>query len=584
MFRMYLRLKVKDIDSLPKDLFLNCPYGFSKKDAKKVFSCKNCKDSPCLYACKKGAIYFSSKGILSIDPDKCDGCGECIKACPENAIILKKNKAYKCDLCSQVSFSMYCYKNYPKFIELVDNYSKDNSLEIINKNLGYKILEVDVLRKICENVVENKDSEKIYVFNQNILSLDEIEIINDVLEIYKNNNKDLKNTQAIKIKEDLENELINYCYINSLELDSDQFEYILETLFSNLYNFGPLTQSLKDDLLEEIVVLDIEKEVYVYHRNLGWLKTNLIYFSNDILRDLINKLSWSSNKFITLKNPILNTYLEDNSRLNAVISPITNSVSLTIRKFLEKPFTLKDLISTKTISKQALAFLRLCFLTDSNIFVVGNTGSGKTTTLNTLLNFIPSKERFVIVEDVREINFKANHVVNLLVNNDLEVRLSDLVINTLRMRPDRVVIGEVRSKDEILSLMESILCGQSKGTYTTFHSNSSKEAIRRLLSYGVLESDLFSIDLIINQRRFNKYNKDGYKDIRKVVEICEVLEKNNKIDLNVLFKYNPDKDVLEKVNDPTKLLNKFKLSFGIKNKSEYLKLLKNSEKVIEKEL
>ncbi|MDD3178531.1 MAG: ATPase, T2SS/T4P/T4SS family [Candidatus ainarchaeum sp.] len=582
---MYLKLKKKDINEIPKQIFTNCPYGFSKKDIKKVFACKNCKDAPCLHACKKGAIYFSSKGIISIDPDKCDGCGECVKACKENAIILKNNKAYKCDLCSQISFAMYCYKNYPEFLELVDNQSIDDSLEIINKNLGFKIIEhKDILRNLSKNVYEKKDSSKIYLFKQNILSVDEIEIINSVLDNYKENNKDLKDISAIKIKEDLEKELIDFCFINSLELDSDQFNYILETIFNILYKYGPLSEALDDYDLEEIVILDINKEIYVYHKYYGWLISNLVYLSKDLLRELINKLSWSSNKFITLKNPILNTYLEDNSRMNAVISPITNNVSITIRKFSEKPFTLKDLISTKTISLEALAFLRLCFLTDSNILVVGNTGSGKTTTLNTLLNFIPSTERFIVVEDVREINFKATHVVNLLVNEDLSVTLSDLVINTLRMRPDRVIIGEIRSKTEVISFMESILCGQAKGTYSTFHSNSSLESIRRIMSYGILESDLLSLDIIINQKRFNKYTQEGYKDIRKIIEICEVVDKNGKIFLNILYKYNIFKDVLEKINNPIKLMNKFKFSFGIKNIKEYDKLFKDSCKFIENEL
>ncbi len=156
--------------------------------------------------------------------------------------------------------------------------------------------------------------------------------------------------------------------------------------------------------------------------------------------------------------------------MNAIISPVTETASLTIRKFSEKPFTIKDLINFKTITKEALVFLSLCFLTDSNIIVAGNTGSGKTTTLNTLISFVPLDERIVVVEEVREINIPYKHKVFTLVNQDLGITLENLVINTLRMRPDRAVIGEVRTREESKYLIESMLCGQAKGTYTTFHS------------------------------------------------------------------------------------------------------------------
>ncbi len=577
---MYLR-KIKDSKKDTK-LFLNCPYNFEEKDASTVFNCLNCKEAPCILACKQNAIFYVSEGIVSIDQSKCNGCRDCLKVCPHKAIIIKDNKAYKCDLCSCSSFSMFCYKNNKEVLELVEDISETEKETILNRYLGYQILNVkeETLRKINSEIIETlEDTKKYIIFHPN-LSFQEIEIINFILDSYKNRAEVIEKLSKEKIKEEIETELIDYCYINNIELEEDQFNYILEISFKNLYYFGPLTDILEDNNLEEIVILGENKPLFVYHRYYGWLETNLLYTSSQIIRDLINKLSWHSNKYITLKNPILDTYLKDNSRMNALISPITESATVTIRKFSEKPFTIKDLIDFKTISKEALVFLSLCFLTDSNIIVAGNTGSGKTTTLNTLLSFVPLDERIVVVEEVREINIPHKHKVFTLVNQDIGITLENLVINTLRMRPDRVVIGEVRTREESKYLIESMLCGQAKGTYTTFHSQNAKEALLRFKSYGVLENDLGVIDIIIIQRRYNKYIKGKTIDLRNITEICEVIFDGVKISLNVLYEYDISKERLVKKNDPKKILDKFKLAFGIKSLKEIKELYKKQEQKI----
>lgn len=581
---MYLKLK-KDIPKKQKNIFINCPYNFSNKDAKKVLACKNCVPAPCITACKKGAIYYSSKNVVSIDQSKCDGCGDCLKACPYNAIILKDNKAYKCDLCSNQSFSMFCLSNNKEFVELVETISKSKKLEIRNEYLGYNILDNFKTQKtINKKIIETKENKKLYIIKEQILTIDEIEIVNKILNNYKNKESSIDNLEAGKVRTDLQNELIKYCSLNKIVLDQDQFDYILNIAFNNLYNFGPLTVLLKDYDLEEITIIGINKPVYVYHRVFGWLETNLQYTSEQILKDIINKLSWYSNRYITLKNPLLNTYLKDNSRLNAIINPVTESVSVTIRKFSEKPFTIRDLINFKTISLDALTFLSLAFLTDSNIMVVGNTGSGKTTTLNTLLSFIPLDERFVVVEEVREINIPHKHKVFTVVNPELNINIDTLVINTLRMRPDRVVVGEVRTKEESKAIIESMLCGQAKGTYTTFHSQSANEVLLRLGSYGILEADLGVIDLIITQRRYNKYINGKSIDLRNITEISEVIFENNKLELNQLYKYDISSEKLKKVNNIKKLFSKFQLSFGIKSIKDYNKLFNKKKKEIKEEL
>ena len=589
---MYIKFKNEETSKLlskrkNKNLFLNCPYEFKTRDSIIIFNCKNCEDPPCLNSCKTNAIYFSAKGVVSIDQARCNGCKACVDACPNNALILKKNKAQKCDLCSYQSFNMYCLKNNPDILELVTDTSKNQELEIINKYLGYKIIEFNK-RNISKNVCIDDFGKKHYFIDESILSIDEIEIINLVIDEYRerfdikdDKEKQDKISKLDKlpeiVKEELEETLVNYCYREKIELESDQFNYILLLAYSNLYDYGPLSKLLADDSLEEISIIGENKPVFVYHRTYGWLETNLIYTSSKIIKDLINKLSWETNKYITLKNPLLDATIGA-SRMNAIISPITESVCVTIRKFSEKPFTIVDLIKRGTLSIDALSFLSLAFLTDSNVFVVGNTGSGKTTTLNTLLSFVPFDERFVVVEEVREINIPHEHKIFTLVNSDLGITLDSLVINTLRMRPDRVVIGEVRSREEARAIIDSMLCGQAKGTYTTFHSQNAKEALLRLVSYGVIENDLSVIDLIIVQRRYNKYNKGKVSDLRNITEICEVVFENNKPTLNKLFEFDINKEKLVRVGTPKKLFDKFRMAFGIKTNAELNKLLKKQNK------
>lgn len=582
---MYLKLRNSSKEALKeKDFFSNCYQNLDKKDIK-VFNCINCADAPCAVACKQGAITRTENGIVVINSKTCNKCLECVSACPNNAIVVKKGCPRKCDLCINNSFLMSCFYANKETLEFIDDISVSSLQTILEKYLGYIITTEKYQRSLSLDgkVLETTDNKQKYILKYQKLSREEIKVINDILDSYKFKTLE-EATNEISVRKDLEDELVDYCLKNNIELDSDQYQYLIDMAYNNLYEFGPLSQLLADFNLEEISVIGINLPVFVYHRHYGWLETNLKYVSEQKVKDLINKLGWYSNKYITLKNPIMDATLKDHTRLNALISPITESVSLTIRKFSEKPLTIYDISKFNTITQEALSFLKLVFLTDANVFVVGNTGSGKTTTLNALLNFIPLDQRIVIVEEVHEINICHPHKVLTSVNKELGITMDNLIINTLRMRPDKVVIGEVRSREESFSLIDSLLSGQAKGTYTTFHAQSANDAILRLLSYGVLESDIGAIDLIITQRRYNEYSKGKEeiqtKDQRKVFEISEVDFIDNKIKINKIFDYDFKTQKLIFKNLPKKLMQKFKVSFNISYPSELKERIRQEEQDI----
>ena len=360
---------------------------------------------------------------------------------------------------------------------------------------------------------------------------------------YKINWRNLSDSEIQLLKNfkpkthDLEEDFENY--INSLkdiEIESDHAIELFNYYKKCLYGTAFLDDLLKDENIEEISIIE-DNFVYVYVKNKGWLKTNVFVEDGDFVYNLINHIAKNTNRRITLKNPRINASYK-NIRIHGAIKPIAEKNSLTIRRFNKNIYKPKDLVNFKTLTPFEMAFLWCCMLSEINILIAGNTGSGKTTTLNVLANMINPKERIILVEETPEMSLRQKHVVRLISNQDLNISMKDLILDTLRMRPDRVFLGEIRSDEEVSAFIETLLSGQGKASYTTYHAQSTDECIKRLKKQGVEEYNLTALDLIIIQRRYTTQNGE----FRKVFEIYSLKDKKhvkeNRVPKNILEKLN----------------------------------------------
>ncbi len=311
------------------------------------------------------------------------------------------------------------------------------------------------------------------------------------------------------------------CEEEGIELDPDQERYIAKASFLQTYGLGFLHELLSDERLEEIALIGLERPVYVFVRGEGWKRTNVSVDSQDYFVSLVNRLGRNLGRRLTAQKPRLNAVLEDGSRVHASMPPVSGC-ELTIRKFTREPLSPFDLLSLGTYGAKALSLLSLCLQSDLSVLFAGNTASGKTSTLNALLSFVPSSERMLIIEETPEISLPHPHQMRLVPFEEGGISMVELVRDSLRMRPDRVVVGEVRSPEEAKAFAESALSGQAKGCYATFHAQSARDAVLRLHMMGCLQSDLEGIDVFVVQRRVSTYDAKKRKvgESRRVTEIA----------------------------------------------------------------
>jgi len=328
-----------------------------------------------------------------------------------------------------------------------------------------------------------------------------------------------------------------------------------------MLGYGPLDPMIADDYLEDIMVTAVGKPVYVYHRKYGMCFTNVIFRDEDSIKYLIDKMARVVGRRIDQQTPLLDARLPDGSRVNATIPPVSlDGPTISIRKFRKDPLTIIDILNYNTLSTDVAAFLWLIVdglgVKPANILFAGGTGCGKTTTLNAATTFVPERERIISIEDTAELQLPHKHWVRMEsrppnVEGRGEITLDDLVKNALRMRPDRIIIGEVRGP-EARTLFTALNTGH-EGGMGTLHSNSAAETITRLTEapMSVPEIMIPALDVIVMQQRIYHRQKG---QIRRVTEIAEVTGmEGGKPQLSRIFRWNPRTDVVEPTGVPSKI-------------------------------
>ena len=363
--------------------------------------------------------------------------------------------------------------------------------------------------------------------------------------------------------------ITNVLQIRDIVLSAYDRARLVQEVVDEVLGLGPIQSLLRNDQITEIMVNRFDS---IYVEQEGKIFESQLRFSNEEhLRRTIERIVAHVGRRIDESSPLVDARLPDGSRVNAVVPPIAlDGAILTIRKFSTEPFTIDDLIALGTITEEAATFLRICVEAKLNVLISGGTGSGKTTTLNVLSSFIPDNERVITVEDAAELQLAQPHVVRMEsrpVNIEGKglITIRDLVRNSLRMRPDRIVVGEVRD-GAALDMLQAMNTGH-EGSLTTIHANSSKDALVRIENLVLMAGVDFpirvireqiseAIDIIIHQARL----RDGS---RRITEISEVTGIDvDSIQLQDIFRFASDSDegeigVLRRSGLPIVKRNKF---------------------------
>lgn len=314
----------------------------------------------------------------------------------------------------------------------------------------------------------------------------------------------------------------------NVKLSRPMQDELLKNILNTIAGLGPIQPLLEDPSITEIMVNGPDT-IFIERR--GKVELTRIRFENELeLRQIIDRIIEPLGRHIDGNHPMVDARLPDGSRVNAIIPPCSiDGSTLTIRKFSKEKLTVKDLITYGSLTTYMAEFLRVCVASRLNVVISGGTGSGKTTTLNVLSSFIPEEERVITIEDAAELQLQQEHVVRLETKppdfaGENEVTIRALVRNALRMRPERIIIGECRG-GEAIDMLQAMNTGHD-GSMTTVHANSPRDSISRLetlclmagmdLPVDVVRRQIASaIDLIVQQTRL----RDGRRLITNITEV-----------------------------------------------------------------
>src|SRR3989338_2079847 len=344
------------------------------------------------------------------------------------------------------------------------------------------------------------------------------------------------------------------------DLSEETKNFLTTYLMQKSFGLGKIEILMSDPDLEEVVINNAEEPIWVYHHKLGWLKTNVYLKDEELIKHYSSLIGRKVGRSITLLTPLLDAHLETGDRVNATLYPISSrGNTITIRKFAVKTITIVDMINNGVISISSASLLWNSIQYELSCLITGCTATGKTSFLGAVCCFFPPNQRIISVEDTQEIKLpKYLHWIPMItrqanVEGKGEVTMLDLIVNSLRMRPDRIVVGEIRRKQEAETLFEAMHTGHS--VYATLHANDTEETLNRLLTppISVPRSSLPAISMIIILYRNRRTG------IRRVFQVSEVKKDAN---AKVLMQYDLRKDNMFTINKSERLMPELQTQTG----------------------
>ncbi|HLC73422.1 MAG TPA: ATPase, T2SS/T4P/T4SS family [Candidatus Nanoarchaeia archaeon] len=369
-------------------------------------------------------------------------------------------------------------------------------------------------------------------------------------------------------------------------IDAPTKDFLINHLIREMLGLGKIEFLLNDVNLEEIVINSANEPVRVYHKKYAWVDTNIFVETEAQIQNYSNIIARRVGRQINTLSPLLDAHLLTGDRFNAVLYPISSKGNtITIRKFSRDPWTVTDFIKNKTVNSKIMAVIWLAMQYEMNMIVSGGTASGKTSFLNICMPFIPPNHRILSIEDTRELQLPSYlywcPLTTRLPNPEGkgEVNMLDLLVNALRMRPDRIILGEVRRKKDAEVLFESMHTGHS--VYTTVHANNVNETIQRLVNppIEIAENLLEAVQLNVVMFR------DRRRGIRRIYQLGEFIGgegDSGKLTMrgNILYRWKPTSDEIVVHSESVKLFEELSRHTGF-NQTEIDKDLKEKEDVLD---
>ncbi|WP_010117324.1 ATPase, T2SS/T4P/T4SS family [Acinetobacter sp. P8-3-8] len=403
----------------------------------------------------------------------------------------------------------------------VSNEDTVHSTQVANlqyNSKAYKSLEVEWIQILREKLVKKMDLRR-----KDINTMTPDELKNETL------------TCLDQVLFEIDEELPQILNVDRLK----------QKIIDEAIGLGPLEELLANSLVTEIMV-NAKDEIFIEQKG-KIIKSDLEFTSNKAILDVIERIVTPLGRRIDESSPMVDARLKDGSRVNAIIPPLAiKGPTITIRKFPEKRILIEDLVDYSSLNDDMADFLQLCVKAKKNIIISGGTGSGKTTLLNVLASFIPNGERVITIEDAAELKLDHDHLISLEArpgNNEGKgsVHIRDLVKNSLRMRPDRIVIGECRGA-EALDMLQAMNTGH-EGSLTTLHANTPRDAVARLETMimmagmdlplnAIREQIASAVDVLIQQSRFSC----GARKITYITEITGI--ESGKLQLQDIYKFD----------------------------------------------